>query len=122
MNALTLPASRRRDKVVILRSLNLGARVSNPLTDAISRALPDRRQARRLCLRAFRRLFSARACAVAGALCLGLMAIHTLAATEALEAQRTMATDVLLCSPWLFFGLLHATLAPAHASKKGGEK
>lgn len=116
MYALSLSATRRRDKVVILTGPSPGLRYSTPsLLSTLPAALR-----RSLSLRGtLRAIFSTRAC-VAAAVIVGLLMLWDAVTIDgSLRAQRAAALDLLLFVPW---GIASALRAWLILEKKGGRR
>lgn len=122
MNALTLSASRRRDKVVILTGLRFEAKSANHfpgvgqiLSRAISRA--RRTFTPRRILRA---MFSTRVTTAAVFLAIAAMWWHNVSISDTLAAQRAAAIDCFISLPWMAVWAWRTTRSTA--TEKGGDE
>ena len=104
MNALTLPATRRRDKVVILTGLAISPACSSTVPEAAARGL------RRIARAAFCRP----AAAAVTALGIAAMWCH-----GALDAPVAVPVDFLAAAPWLAAYVYHT--GRACSAEKGSE-
>lgn len=104
MNALTLPAARRRHQVVILTGLAIAPAASSAKARAAARCL-------RLAARA---AFCRPVAAAVTALGIAAMWWHA-----ALEAPGAVAADLVAAAPWMAAYIHHT--GRATAAEKGGE-
>lgn len=117
----TLSAPRRRNQVVILCTINLGAQSSTPVTAQLSRALSKALEwAKCTCtpVHIVRAVFSAQASMAVAVIVAAAMYWHLLTVPGAVEAQRAAAIDCLFGLPWGIAWAIRATRMPA--PEKGG--
>ena len=123
MNALTMSAARRRDKVVILTGPALGVKYSTPLSVRISRALSlVWKWVRCNCTprHIFRALFSVKVSAVVAVVCLAAMWWHNISIDNTLDAQSAVGFDCLCAMPWGIVWAIRAARMPM--PEEGGEE
>ena len=112
----TRPARRRRNQVVILRSLDLTPRYS-PF--ARRSRVDVRRRVASVLRRVLRATFSDVAALVVTITVLAVAAYHSIVITDAVEAQATVGLDVLTLTPWAIVAAVRHT-SDRPADEEGG--
>ena len=123
MNALTMSAARRRDKVVILTGPALGVKYSTPITVRISRALSALLKWVKCCCTArniFRAIFCEKVSVAVAVVVIAAMWWHNISIDNVIEAQEAVGTDCLYGMPWAIVWACRAILADIKSAKKGG--
>ena len=121
MNALTMSATRRRDKVVILTGPAIGAQSSTPIADRVARVVvPALCRAWWWCTptNIVRALFSSRACAVVATVALAAAWWHAVSIADPAETQAAVGADCLAMMPWAVAAAIR--MPRNSAPEKGG--
>lgn len=135
MNALTLSAARRRDKVVILTGPAIGVKYSTPLSVRLSRALSMAWASSLATLRSaknwvrcnctprriVRALFCENVSMAVAVLAVTAIWWHILSPGTDADARNAVATDCLYCLPWALVWTFRATFSNVKSVKKGGK-